>query len=82
MQARRLGFAALGPTYRPVLSVLATPTQFTTRHADITTLPSTAAPIAVATAQAMTAATVLEEVVFCCFSRGDFEVYQGLLSGL
>jgi len=39
-----------------------------------------AAQIAVATVREMTADSTLREVIFCCFSSSDFEVYQRLLA--
>ena len=41
-----------------------------------------AAQIAIATVSEVTAGSALQEVIFCCFSRSDFEVYERLLSAL
>jgi O-acetyl-ADP-ribose deacetylase (regulator of RNase III) len=39
-----------------------------------------AAQVAIATAREMTVDSALQEVIFCCFSQPDFEVYQRLLA--
>jgi O-acetyl-ADP-ribose deacetylase (regulator of RNase III) len=41
-----------------------------------------AAQIAVATVCEMTAGSALKEVIFCCFGKPDFDVYQRLLATL